>query len=114
MLYRKKPVIIEATQWFKNGDHPEDKCYYVDDKSPNRFLSEGKVVRYYRHPGIEGTSVCKHCGLQMHIHGRIDALGLGYAVCPGDWIISGSQGERYPCKPAIFELTYELVTIEVG
>ena len=23
--YRKKPVVIEATQWFKNGDHPEDK-----------------------------------------------------------------------------------------
>lgn len=24
MKYRKKPVVIEATQWFKNGDHPED------------------------------------------------------------------------------------------
>lgn len=24
MKYRKKPVVIEATQWFKNGDHPLD------------------------------------------------------------------------------------------
>lgn len=26
---------------------------------------------------------------------------------PGDWIITGVKGERYPCKPAIFDLTYE-------
>ena len=28
---------------------------------------------------------------------------------PGDWIITGVKGERYPCKPDIFEETYELV-----
>lgn len=28
---------------------------------------------------------------------------------PGDWIITGVKGERYPCKPDIFEATYELV-----
>ena len=28
-------------------------------------------------------------------------------VTPGDWIITGVQGERYPCKPDIFEATYE-------
>lgn len=27
---------------------------------------------------------------------------------PGDWIIKGVQGELYPCKPDIFEQTYEL------
>ena len=26
---------------------------------------------------------------------------------PGDWIITGVKGERYPCKPDIFEATYE-------
>ena len=30
-------------------------------------------------------------------------------MCPGDWIITGVAGERYPCKPAIFEATYEAV-----
>jgi hypothetical protein len=28
---------------------------------------------------------------------------------PGDWIITGVKGETYPCKPDIFEETYELV-----
>ena len=28
---------------------------------------------------------------------------------PGDWIITGVQGEQYPCKPDIFERTYEPV-----
>jgi len=27
MKYRKKPVVIEATRWFKNGDHPEDDVF---------------------------------------------------------------------------------------
>ncbi len=28
--YRKKPVVIEAIQWFKNGDHPQDNCRMID------------------------------------------------------------------------------------
>ena len=30
----------------------------------------------------------------------------------GDWIITGVNGEKYPCKPDIFEKTYELVEVE--
>ena len=30
-------------------------------------------------------------------------------AAPGDWIITGLRGEQYPCKPYIFEKTYELV-----
>lgn len=30
-------------------------------------------------------------------------------VSEGDWIITGVKGERYPCKPDIFEMTYDLV-----
>ncbi len=33
----------------------------------------------------------------------------GHEVTPGDWIITGVKGERYPCKPDIFEQTYEPV-----
>ena len=109
MIYIKKRVVIEATQWFENGDHPDDKCYYVDDKSPDRFLSEGEVVRYFRHPLVEGQSECKQCGKTMNDHGWIDTLESGHVVCPGDFIITGIQGERYPCKPDIFVTTYELV-----
>ena len=41
--------------------------------------------------------------------GYIDTLEGGHVVTPGDWIIIGIKGERYPCKPDIFEATYERV-----
>ena len=72
--YRKKPVIIEATQWNKMGDHPS-----VDYKE----------------------------GLGYGIH----TLEGRMAVTPGDYIITGVHGEEYPCKPDIFDKTYEKVAI---
>jgi len=114
MKYRKKPIIIEATQWFKNGDHPLDnsKMVYPDRMSTTQFdpfLSEGKIVRYYRDPEDNGERTCEHCGNIMHNHGWIDTLEGGHKVCPGDCIITGINGEHYPCKPDIFEKTYEKV-----
>lgn len=101
MKFRKKPVVIEATQWFKNGDHPDDACYIVND-----FWSEGKVVRYFRRPDVPDEKRCQHCRIRMHEHGWIDTLEGGHIVCPGDWVITGVKGERYPCKPDIFAETY--------
>jgi len=92
MKYRKKPVVIEAVQWFQNGDHPE--------------------VRYYRHPSIPGTEWCANCNRMFHDHGWIDTLEGGHIVCVGDWIITGVKKEHYPCKPDIFEATYEPVEAE--
>lgn len=108
MRFRKKPVIITAAQWFKNGDHPQDTCtaIHADD---GVHLSEGQVVRYFRHPETDGKTPCKHCGQLMQRHGWIDTMEGGHIVCPGDWVITGVQGERYPCKPSIFEATYERV-----
>lgn len=110
MKFRKKPVVIEATQWFKNGDHPEDDCCYLhhSEVNPNGFLSEGKVVRFFRRPDVSGDSLCSECNRPFHIHGWIDTKEDGHRVCPGDWIITGVKGEHYPCKPDIFEQTYEL------
>jgi hypothetical protein len=105
MKFRKKPVEVEATQWFKNGDHPEDRC------SPEGVIPEdweGRVVRYYRTPKMDGKTPCKHCGNIMHDHGWVDTLEGGHIVCPRDWIITGVNGEHYPCKPDIFEMTYEV------
>ena len=109
MKFKKKPVVIDATQWFKNGDHPNDACYTVTGRPPNQpdFLSEGKIVRYFRRPDVSWSETCKHCGKIMHDHGWIDTLEGGHIVCPGDWIITGVKGENYPCKPDIFEQTYE-------
>jgi len=119
MKYRKKPVVIEATQWHKNGDHPLDysKTHDGFENGELRQFSpefrrdchwEGDIVRYYRTPETDGKTLCKHCGICMDEHGWIDTLEGGHIVCPGDWIITGVKGEVYPCKPDIFEATYEL------
>jgi hypothetical protein len=77
MKFRKKPVVIEATQWFKDGDHPAVKVWNKDG-----------------HVYPNGTPL-------------IDTLEGELRVSPGDWIITGVKGEHYPCKPDIFEATYE-------
>jgi hypothetical protein len=119
--FRKKPVVIEATRWFKNGDHPNDydkEKFGLEDGKERTWTGaevkalgwEGQVVRYYRTPAADGkTRKCEHCGVLMHDHGWIDTLEGGHIVCPGDWIITGIKGEHYPCKPDIFAASYEEV-----
>lgn len=75
MKFRKKPVVIEATQWFCMGHHPAVKQRW-DAGDPVYFVET-----------LEGDHI----------------------VTPGDWIIAGVKGEHYPCKPDIFEMTYERV-----
>lgn len=86
--YRKKPVVIEASQWHEPGDHSEVGAY-LD------FMT--------------GVGLCAKCNFKILSHGWIDTLEGGHIVCPGDWIIKGVQGELNPCKPDIFEATYDLV-----
>lgn len=113
MKFRKKPVVIEATQWFKNGDHPEDGMDtfdYIDRQGQvSQSPCEGKIVRYFRHPLRNPNLICSECKRLMDKHGWIDTLEGGHIVCPGDFIITGVKGEHYPCKPDIFEMTYEAV-----
>jgi len=80
--FRKKPVIIEATQWFSLEDLPD-------------------IVHPYKKEGI-----CKNCGGELKYHGWVETLEGGHIVCPGDWIVRGVKGEYYPVKPEIFEETY--------
>jgi len=100
--FRKKPIVIEAFQWFENGDHPED--------GPRNC--EGKIVRYFSRPAVKSNDLCSECGLMFDSHGWIDTLEDGHRVCPSDWIITGIHGERYPCKHDIFEKTYDAVEDE--
>lgn len=133
--FRKKPVEITASQWFKNGDHSEDNLP-PNDKIVNGERTEGAVVRYFRYPSVDpetgeiSTAVdavnmgrMRHsetpakfrrddCHYPMGDHGWIDTREGGHTVCPGDWIITGVMGERYPCKPDIFTATYEPVSDE--
>lgn len=100
-------VPMDATQWFKNGDHPKDGKATFFSKSEGRdVLCEGNVVRYYRHPAVRGEVVCHRCDFTMHDHGWIDSGGDGRTVCPGDWIATSVFGEYWPIKPDIFSATY--------
>jgi len=92
--YRKKPVVIEAVQWFAHGE---------------REGLEHSKVRYFRRPDVNGEKKCGLCLARMDVHGWIDTLEAGHRVCPGDWIIEGISGEFYPCKPDIFAEIYECV-----
>ena len=96
--YRKKPVAIEASQWFKCGDH--------DSVSP--YLDR---VHHFKDLHSESARSCEKCERAMRYHGWVDTLEGGHVVCPGDWIITGVRGEHYPCKPDIFAETYELVDV---
>ena len=94
MKFRKKPVIIEAVQWFKHGDNPDVEPF-VDEK---HLINTGAICE-----GLES------CGRLLIEHGNIKTLEGWLIVCPNDWIITGVKGELYPCKPDIFEQTYEKV-----
>ena len=79
MNYRKKPVVIEAIQY--TGDN-FGEVYVFSQRLCSRLLD--KFIMIYT---LEGD-MC---------------------VSVGDWIIKGVKGEFYPCKPDIFEATYEPV-----
>ncbi len=95
MLVRKKPIPVEARQWFDNEDAPDA----VVKIHKGRFVfSNGKPV------------VCNQCNLLMSSHGFIETLEGALNVCPGDWIMGpGFKGEFWAIKPDIFAGTYEEV-----
>lgn len=90
MKYRKKPVVIEAFEWTGGHDQTEDPVWIV------KAMKSGDVT-VGEVPGIYGKVL------------RIKTLEGTMEAMPGDYIIQGIQGEIYPCKPDIFEATYERV-----
>lgn len=111
-LFRKKPVVIEATQWFHNGDHPRDNSMGECSDGMLRPKFEGEIVGYFKTRAGNTMTACEVCKRPMLDHGWIDTLEGGHRVCPGDWIITGIKGEHYPCKPDIFAATYEECTYD--
>lgn len=85
--FRKKPVVIEAVQW--TGDNVQEM---IDHCAP---LGQGEPWQV--EPVNAGDPLTIHT-LEGDHRGDI-----------GDYIIRGVKGELYPCKPDIFEATYEPV-----
>ena len=84
MKYRKKPVVIEAIQW--TGNNADEVECFTGEKNFYRVLYDNSLVI----PMLEGD----------------------HKAIVGDWIIRGTQGEFYLCKPDIFKKTYEEVKEE--
>lgn len=108
MLYRKKPALVEATQWFRNGDHPSDNSTPIGRPGgSSTTLSEGEVVKHF-HEGIPGDRVCMECGNVMRRHGLITGLnGEEETVHPGDYILTDSKGRFYRRSLKDFEANFE-------
>jgi len=87
--YRKKPIVIEA-EVYKPGMEDGFICYTIDGRCIGYFGKNEALPKTNRKPAIET------------LEGVIE-------ISDGDYIITGVKGERYPCKPDIFEITYELV-----
>ena len=82
MKFRKKPVVIDAVQITDE---------WFDNDHPNPLHPIGVMI-YPRERLVEVRT------LEGVMRGNI-----------GDWLITGVKGERYFCKPDIFEMTYEKV-----
>ena len=67
-------------------------------------------ARQYTHNGLEAEQIAKWCSGQQTDKGCLIKTKEGDMLAEdGDWIIRGVKGEFYPCKPDIFEQTYEQV-----
>lgn len=86
MKFRKKPVLIEAVR-FDGENRREALSFIYPDMSED---------------GLRGAEA-------MRLPIVIETLEGDMTVSPGDWIIRGVKGEFYPCKPDIFDATYEPV-----
>lgn len=90
MKFRKKPVVIDAFE-FQWGVWPD----WFNDA-----VNKGAV-------DIVGT--CIDPSICDVYHAKITTLEGVMIANKGDWVIKGVKGEIYPCKPDIFEATYERV-----
>lgn len=91
---RKKPVVIQAVQW--TGDNLQEIL---------EFVSMHPDFNTWFKNNDEYTDFVRNDGNRF----RIKTLeGTMYAD-KGDWIIQGVKGEFYPCKPDIFDATYEVM-----
>jgi hypothetical protein len=87
MKFRKKPIVIDAIQL--TWDNWNKVCEFVSEE--------------YFGGGFNPDNDIDKVGLKIKtLEGTMDAV-------QNDWIIKGVNGEFYPCKPDIFEKTYELL-----
>ncbi len=90
MKYRKKPVVIDAVQF--NGRNVGEIEVFIGKKLKTRVFSDAAYEAGVAAPLFEID---------------IETLEGVMTATPNDYIIKGVKGEFYPCKPDVFEQTYE-------
>jgi len=85
MKFRKKPIVIEAEQFFPDQHPWPEGVYGIDCDHPVVVIKDMKSA----------------------VAWGIQTLAGWHLVTPGDWIVIGITGEKYPVKPDIFKATYE-------
>ena len=94
-FFRKRPVVIEAILW--TGNNLAEVIKFTDGRNPEtKGNHAGMMWEQY-------VDLVQKDGL------KIFTLEGAMSASIGDWIIKGVHGEFYPCKPDIFDKTYEEV-----
>jgi hypothetical protein len=93
MRFRKKPVVIEAVQW--TGKNHREMWDFLTGKIYESMSAYGDNF-YIDHVKVSGGLVIK-------------TLEGEHIATINDYIIKGVNGEFYPCKPDIFEKTYNRI-----
>ena len=96
--FRKKPVVIEAVQYGLRE--------YADDP-----LVFDEVPQWLK-DAVESHEIIPEFKSEDYWYLGIHTLEGIMWCSPDDWIIRGVNGEIYPCKPDIFEKTYEAVEVD--
>lgn len=104
MQFRKKPVVIEATQFIPDRDRYEAVGQVFDDVP--LWLTEAFGTEVVRLLPDLGNPFLRIGTLEDGPNGEAKHI-----ASPGDWIIRGIAGELYPCKDGIFRDSYEPVQV---
>jgi hypothetical protein len=96
--YRKKPVVIEAFQMTRERRRANVEWPQWLHEAWNKDPKEAGAVYCIGDDGLVGP------GDRL----VVTTLEGTHAITFGDWIIQGVKGELYPCKPDIFDMTYEV------
>lgn len=89
--FRKKPVVIQAIKWDGKAETLSEIVSFVLPRKAIMPLTDGQ----YDNPNLKAATL------------YIETLEGVHECSVGDMIIKGVAGECYPCKPDIFEKTYE-------
>ena len=100
MMYRKKPVVIEARQLTKQSIREIHEWVHGPVTLPHRLAQD----RWDDYCGIVESK-----GMDIPTLEDGEDSRAKHVASIGDYIIKGVKGEFYPCKPDIFEMTYEQV-----